>query len=233
MILMVNSIVDAGIRGMFDAAVWPRLAGLAGMDFSVAYFPDPEPLPGPDGFSHLLLSGSELSAAVRGDRDEELLAMIRAFLEAERPIFGICYGHQMLARAIAGDAACRRSETPEFGWRKPDLRPNPIFYGVGDLVSASSHYDEVCNLPGDFTVIACTDHCAVQSYQYRDLPVWGVQFHPEVEHRQGEDMFRRNLKKDQGNAKWHRHELEDTSQLQGNDRLFLNFFRSGTVPSND
>jgi GMP synthase (glutamine-hydrolysing) len=52
------------------------------------------------------------------------------------------------------------------------------------------HFDEACDLPADFHVLAASDRCAVHAFQYRDLPVWGVQFHPEYGPEEAGPIFR-------------------------------------------
>jgi GMP synthase (glutamine-hydrolysing) len=152
---------------------------------------------------------------------------VRGFVERERPVLGICYGHQMVARAIAGDDVCRRAPRPEFGWKRIEILGNPLFRGMRDPVSLQSHYDEVCGLTEEFEVIASTDDCPVQAFQLRGLPVWGVQFHPEVVYEEGERMNRDRVVKDPSLAGRIAAELDDPSRLAQNERIFRNFFRSG------
>jgi GMP synthase-like glutamine amidotransferase len=222
-LLVLNLIVDPGTRDRFDRETWPRVA--PGVPIEVARLSDA--FPGPEGRSHLLLSGSELSAAERNERDDDVCRTVREFVDAGRPVLGICYGHQMIARALAGDDRCRKAARPELGWRRIALRPDPLFAGVGNLVSACSHYDEVHGLPGGFEVLGGTDACAVQAMRLRGAPVWGVQFHPEVDRGQGEGMFARNLDRDPSLADHFHEELEDPSELEGNLRIFENFLGTG------
>lgn len=227
MLVILNCIRDEAPRRAFDQRTVPRLAALADDEVRVAHLVGDARLPGASPGDRLLISGSELSAAQRNDRDDELFACLQGFLDAGIPVLGICYGHQMLARLLAGDRACRRSPTPEFGWKRLALRePNPLFEGIDQLVSAHSHYDEVHELSSSCDVIASTDRCAVQAFQVRGRPAWGVQFHPEIGHAQGQSMFRRNLEDDPAVASYFADELERPDELGANDRLFLNFFRA-------
>ena len=224
MSLIVNCIIVEKPRVEFDEVIVPRLADLSGGPMELARLADPAPLPDPVGHSHVIVSGSELSAADGAPRDAELLRFIRQAAFSGSAIFGICYGHQMLARALASEGACQKAEQPEFGWRRIDLEPNVLFEGVDTLISAETHYDEVTDLPGEFEVIASTPACPVQAFQVLGLPVWGVQFHPEVDHARGEAMFERNLAKDERARAHFANELENPAQLLANDRIFRNFF---------
>ncbi len=227
MLVILNCIRDEAPRRAFDSHTVPRLAAMAEEEVRLAHLVGDAALPRAAPADRLLITGSELSAARRNDRDDELLACIADFLAADAPVLGICYGHQMLARLVGGDGVCRRSPTPEFGWKRLALeQPNPLFDGIEELISAHSHYDEVHALPASCEVIASTDRCAVQAFQLTDRSVWGVQFHPEIRHRQGQSMFRRNLENDPAAASCFADELDDPDALTANDRLFLNFFRA-------
>jgi len=229
MILVLNAIQGEEARERFDRVTVPRLAALAGEAVQIARLADDEPLPHDDGRTHLLLSGSELSASEPHERDAEVYALVRSFLDAGKPILGICWGHQMVAKALAGDQVCRRAETPEFGWREVEVQPNALFEGIDRVVSAHSHYDEVFDLPDPFQVIASTDACPVQAFQVGDAPVWGIQFHAEIAHDQGRADFARHLRQDPSLEPYFHDELEDPSVLDDNALLFENFFAAARV----
>jgi GMP synthase (glutamine-hydrolysing) len=143
------------------------------------------------------------------------------------PLLGICYGHQMIARALVGDGACRRAAVPEFGFKTLRLVENPLFDEIETLTPVHSHYDEVTGLPPDrFEIIASTDQCAVQAFQVRQQPVWGVQFHPELDERSGRKMLERNLATEPAAREHFVDELVDPAQIKACDRLFENFFRA-------
>lgn len=233
MILTINAICDLTERQRFDQLVLPRLRRLAPADFSIYHLlddPFPEDL---DGLSHLLLSGSELSATEDHSRDAELLELIRRFVDSGKPVLGICFGHQMLARALVGDAVCRRAATPEFGWNKlSEIVVNPLFAGLAQIVSIHSHYDEVFDLGDEFTVLASTPECAVQAFQYRQLPVWGVQFHPELGYREGQRMLRRSLESEPRAAELAGSDLVSPEQADENSLILKNFFEAKAVRVN-
>lgn len=70
----------------------------------------------PLGFSHIILSGSKTSCLDVGPWIEKLTRFIHAAVESGIPVFGICYGHQLIARIFGGDKSVRKAEKPEFGW---------------------------------------------------------------------------------------------------------------------
>jgi len=234
MILIVNCNPKPEVQEWFARAVVPRLEEIAGrpaqvvnLDQLQGFVPDP-------GCSHVVISGSELSAASRNPNDDALIALIRRSVKQNRVVLGICYGHQMVARALVGDRACRRAEIPEFGFKRVFLSPNSLFSGIDVLTPVHSHSDEVTGLPEDrFEVIASTDHCEVQAWQLRGRTVWGVQFHPELDERLGRQLLERSLDYEKGARGHYVDELEDSAHIEAGRRLFENFFRTPPIGVTD
>ena len=115
--------------------------------------------------------------------------------KADFPILGICAGHQFMGRFFGGHVT--PSITPEFG--KIELMiisQNALFEGVpSKSVVWESHNDEVSILPNDFEVLASSDSCKIQAMKHKNKPIYGVQFHPEVEHTEfGEQIFKNFVK---------------------------------------
>jgi GMP synthase (glutamine-hydrolysing) len=110
------------------------------------------------------------------------------------PVLAICVGHQFLGRHFGGHV---ERGGPEFG--SVDLfvdRPeHPMF---ADLPSRfrvwASHSDQVAVPPPGWPVLAHSASCRVEAMAHPDRPIWGVQFHPEVEHTErGREIFRHFL----------------------------------------
>lgn len=109
------------------------------------------------------------------------------------PVLGVCYGHQLLAHLYGGLVA--PSPKPEFGPAevKVVLR-DPLFEGVPDTFTAwLSHNDEVVRLPEGFSVLASSKECVYQAVKTKTGPIYGVQFHVEVEHTQYGRQILRNF----------------------------------------
>ncbi|KQC10296.1 MAG: hypothetical protein APR54_03210 [Candidatus Cloacimonas sp. SDB] len=221
MILIFNTIIDGKARDYFTGRIAPRIT--SGRTFQIMYLEDD--LPKAEEFSHLLITGSELSAATGSKWDEKIITVIKLFLQAAKPVLGICHGHQMIARAIAGDDVCRRAPEPEFGWKRMEITDNALFTGIVEPVFLESRYDEVCNLPLDFRIIAYNGKAEVQAFQYGDLPVWGVQFHPEMLLEDGNRMLEKHLEKNPPDRKFRVDELSDPAAVEHNLTIFENFFR--------
>lgn len=229
MILVINCILDGTERAGFAKHAVPRLAEIAGQGAEVVDLEQLDGVTADAAWTHVLLSGSELSAARRHPTDEALLSFIRRVAQDGPALLGICYGHQMIARALVDDATCRPAAVPEFGFKRLALVDNPLFAGIDRLTPVHSHYDEVVGLPPErFAIIASTDDCAVQAFQLRDRPVWGVQFHPELDERSGRRMLDRNLRTEAAAREHFVDELNDPGEILACRRLFTNFFRTAS-----
>ena len=146
--------------------------------------------PALDGFTHLVITGSEASIVDDDPWISPQTARIREAADREMPILASCHGHQMLALALGGQV--RRSRTPELGWYELDVEPDdPMFRGAEKPVRVfSSHFDEVAEVPDGFVVTARTERCAIHAFRHPTAAIWGVQSHPEIDPPTGEALLR-------------------------------------------
>ncbi len=142
-----------------------------------------QPLPPSDSFDRLVLTGSEASVLDEWPWIHREIKFVQRAIDDGKPVLGICFGHQLLARACWGRGRVRHAKEPEFGWRKIRLDiADPLFAGLApEVVAFCSHFDEVHNLPPDAVILAASDQCPVQAFRMRGQPVWGIQFHPEMD----------------------------------------------------
>jgi len=139
------------------------------------------PYPPPDRCDGWLISGSKHSVYEDLAWINRLKAFARAVYDANIPIVGICFGHQVLAEALGGKVArsdrgwscgvhdCQVRATPD--WMRPALG----HYAIQDY-----HQDRVVQLPECATVIAASDYCANAALAY-DGKAISFQGHPEIE----------------------------------------------------
>ncbi len=132
-------------------------------------------------FDRVIVSGSKTGAADCDSWIDRLLQMIRQTADAQIPFLGVCFGHQMLVRAFGGIQTVRKAQVPEFGWVEVELEGGSrLTRGLPRVFhSFAAHYDEVGNVPPGFRVFARSRDCAIQACQLGDLPIYGIQFHPE------------------------------------------------------
>jgi GMP synthase (glutamine-hydrolysing) len=128
---------------------------------------------------------------------ESKLGNCAEYLEkADFPILGICAGHQFTARYYGGEV--KPSKFPEFG--KVELvlikKNDPLFEGVPKKSTIwTSHNDEVTSLPNDFEHLGKSENCKIQAMRHKKTHLYGVQFHPEVEHTEyGVKIFKNFIK---------------------------------------
>ncbi|MBN1425695.1 glutamine-hydrolyzing GMP synthase [Candidatus Fermentibacteria bacterium] len=99
-----------------------------------------------------------------------------------RPVLGICYGHQLLARIFGGlvVTACAR----EYGLTTITAGTDAVlFRGLPPVQRVwMSHGDHVETVPHGFTVTASTDTVPVAAMESAEGLIYSVQFHPEVVH---------------------------------------------------
>lgn len=132
-------------------------------------------------FDRIVLSGSATSVNEDGTWIEGLLELIRQAVGRKLPLLGICYGHQMLARALAGKHSVRRAAAPEIGWATVELKgTSALTQGLPKKFETfANHHDEVCELPTGATLLASSEICPVQAFELTQAPAYGIQFHPE------------------------------------------------------
>jgi GMP synthase (glutamine-hydrolysing) len=97
------------------------------------------------------------------------------------PVLGICYGLHLACQALGGRV--QGTPTREYGrahcWIS---QPDELFAGLpAEIEVWMSHGDQV-QASGDFEPLAATATCPLAAVKHRQLPVYGLQFHPEVTH---------------------------------------------------
>ncbi|MEM9198601.1 MAG: gamma-glutamyl-gamma-aminobutyrate hydrolase family protein [Pseudomonadota bacterium] len=115
-----------------------------------------------------------------------LEATIRACRDAQIPLFGVCFGHQIMAQALGGAA-----ELAAQGWgvgrAQYDYADKPGWTGgaKGGFSQLAMHRDQVTRQPEGTTLLARSAHCPIAALAYGDpQQPWAlsVQPHPEFRH---------------------------------------------------
>ena len=98
------------------------------------------------------------------------------------PVLGICYGMQLACDALGGRVG--QAHAREYGRASCEvLSEETIFTGIPQYTDVwMSHGDQVDQVSDDFIALAKTPSCPLAAVRHKSLPVYGLQFHPEVTH---------------------------------------------------
>lgn len=140
------------------------------------------PYPESDTLAGVIVTGSHAMVTDQEPWSERLAAWLRCCVEADTPLLGICYGHQLLAHALGGRVGYNPNGL-ELGTRDIHLQQvavrDALFGHLPAVFPAQLvHAQSVLELPAGAVVLAQNDHDAHQAYRLGDT-TWGVQFHPE------------------------------------------------------
>jgi GMP synthase-like glutamine amidotransferase len=187
-VLVVDSNMDRDCWGAKD--IVRHLSEIEGLQIHVRRGPQRDLPRDLTPFDRIILSGSREAAATQADWITDIEDLTRRSLDQNRPLLGVCFGHQIMARALGGEV--RRNSAPEVGWTQIEtLSRVPLFEGLPNrFFSFSNHYDIVSKVPPGSQVFAKSDDCQIQGFRILGKPLYGVQFHPETENEGAERTYR-------------------------------------------
>jgi len=174
-------VIDNG--GQWTHREWRTLRYL-GIDTQIV--PNTTPLEDIQDAAAFVLSGG----APRIGYHQQLGNCAHYVKKAQRPVLGICAGHHFMAQYFGG--TCAPSTVPEFGKVEITIdAENDVFKGVPPrTIVWESHNDEVKKIPPGFIRLASSPNCHIQAMKHTAQPLYGLQFHPEVEHTEyGKEIF--------------------------------------------
>ena len=180
----------------------------------------------------VILSGSPLSVYAPDSYHPDLSPIVGRY-----PVLGICYGAQLLSQTYGGKV--ESAGTREYGRAMlSDIDPEcPLFKGIKAPTQVwMSHGDSVTALPEGYRVAASTGSVRYAAFQSLTAPVWGVQFHPEVEHTLAGRQLLENFvvgicgsRREWTNASFIETTVADLKEQLGQDKVVLGL--SGGVDS--
>ena len=141
---------------------------------------------------------------------ESLAGIFYVIRSAPKSILGVCGGQQQMALAFGAPVGLIERIAPgegyegafrERGFSTVNLdsqTADGIFSGLPETITVwESHCDEVKSLPADFVCTATNQVSDIQAMQHTSLPLFGVQFHPELfdeKHPHGRTILENFLK---------------------------------------
>lgn len=115
------------------------------------------------------------------DRAGICLDMVAAAAQTGTPLLGVCLGHQTIGQAFGGHVV--RGPKPMHGKVTAiHHHGGPLFDGLPETFSVTRYHSlivERANLPAALVVTAEDDDGIIMGLSHRELPIHGVQFHPE------------------------------------------------------
>lgn len=178
-------------------------------------------------FQGAVLSGSKTRIYENAPWIDLEIEAIKKLHVLKVPTLGICYGEQLIARALGGGEIAGASKIPEHGWAEIEIKSqSPLLEGLPvKFHSFEFHSDEVYRLPENFRLTASSGDCAVQAFDVLDAPMWGLQFHPERGLEQGNRGIDRKLAQDPGARVLNRDKGAALFSPAVADTIFRNFLR--------
>ena len=180
----------------------------------------------------VILSGSPYSV-----HDPEAFQVDLSRFIGRLPVLGICYGAQYLSHSQGGKV--EKADSREYGRAHLEHfdATNPLLLGLQERTQVwMSHGDTITAIPAGYHTIASTANVLHAAYAADNLPVWAVQFHPEVYHTQEGLTLLKNFvvgicgsQQDWSPASFVDTTVAELRQQLGNDRVILGL--SGGVDS--
>ncbi|KAL1336173.1 hypothetical protein HN51_030587 [Arachis hypogaea] len=137
-------------------------------------FPDDDELALYNGF---VITGSCNDAHGNDPWIHQLLNLLQKLNSINKKVLGICFGHQILGRALGGKV-CRSPSGWDIGIRTVNLSSSSSLKLPSKLSIIECHRDEIWELPPKAEVIAWSEKTGIEMFRYGDH-IMGIQGHPE------------------------------------------------------
>ncbi len=165
-------------------------------DHELNYINAVEDVPEPEvvtEFDAVIIGGSGDFSVVERDQPflDPTIALLQRLADVGFPIFGCCYGFQLLVEALGGKVV-RDAENAEIGSYDVELTEagveDPLFGQLPEaFVAQMGHFDRAETLPNGVQNLATSARCTYQAMRVRGKPIWATQFHPELDQRGNRD----------------------------------------------
>lgn len=131
-------------------------------------------------FSGIIISGGPFKL----EESKSKFEFIKTF---NRPVLGICFGHQIIGLVYGSDhfGTDRIKDSQKINI----LEKNNLFLGLDNVEEFIQDHFEHITLPEDFILLANSNLCDVEAMKHKNKFLYGVQFHPEVSGKVGEKVL--------------------------------------------
>ncbi len=167
-------------RGQFADLIQGAIGDAWSGGYQVVDVVDEAP-PSISGAAALVITGSAANVPDRAPWVLRAEGWLREVVARGTPIFGICFGHQILAQALGGEVQ-RNPRGREMGTLRIErTAPAPIFDDLPDPFEAHvTHIDSVVRLPPGAEPLARSEREEYHAIRFAEA-CYGVQFHPEMD----------------------------------------------------
>ena len=143
--------------------------------------------------SGIILSGGPYSVYEDSNKLGNCNEILKFCLNSKIPVLGICLGHQVIVQFFGGKV--ERGSAAEYAQTEITIeKENDLFKNIEKkLIAWTSHKDEVTELPVDFECLASSGICKFEAVKHKKKKIYGVQFHPEVNHTPGGEEILKNF----------------------------------------
>ena len=149
--------------------------------FDVIFEQHPEDLSAYDGY---IVTGSPASANSKEAWVQSEIKLVQEIIALKKPIFGACFGHQLIAHALGSAVIDNPSGwvlgTAKTNWvSSPDWMKDAEDRQVEQWAMYAAHAEQVATLPKDATLLCQNEQCAIGGFAIGNL-VFTTQYHPEM-----------------------------------------------------
>jgi len=159
---------------------WMRY--LEGLPVDSWHAPSGDTVESLEQYTHIIITGSTASLVEPPAWADAEADLVRQAADLGLSILGSCFGHQMLVYALSGPEYVVQAASPEIGWVSVEMvASDPLFEGVSSpWWTFAWHSDEVTGLPDPWIVLGRTSLCDSAIIRFGQMPIWGLQVHPET-----------------------------------------------------
>lgn len=125
----------------------------------------------------IVVLGSKSSVNDELPWQKELALWLKPLLDQGTPAFGICFGHQFIARLYGGKVG--QVGGLQVGFRQVSVSCELLNKTKTQGEVFVAHEEMVLDCPKDFSVIASNEKIPIEAMKHKTLPIWGMQSHPE------------------------------------------------------
>ncbi len=134
------------------------------------------------------------SYGISNRKDRLQIYAVKKFMKAKKPILGICRGEQIINVALGGTLRQNISGHMD-RWKKVRFKKGTWLYGLYGSSLRTSHWHHQCvRTLGEDLIVSCYyksgKKTIIEGIQHKTLPIYGIQWHPEFDSKNGSAVFK-------------------------------------------